>query len=43
MVGGSEFHTVGAATLIPPKTKVVRTCGTDNRFVLAEHRERVGA
>ena len=34
---GSEFHTVGAATLKPRETKVVRTQGTDNRLVFEKH------
>ena len=42
MPDGSEFHTAGAATLNPLEAKVVRTRGTDNRLVFAEHRERVG-
>jgi len=32
MPGGSEFHTVGAATLKPCEAKVVRTRGTDSRL-----------
>ena len=43
MLEGSEFQTVGAATLKPREAKVVRTRGTDKRLVLAERRERVGA
>jgi len=39
MLNGSEFQTMGAATLKPWDAKIVRTHGTDNR---AEHRERVG-
>jgi len=42
MSDGSEFHTVGAATLKPWKANVVRTRGTDSRLVFAERRERVG-
>jgi len=42
MLEGSEFQTVGAALLKPREAKVVRTCGTDKRLVLAERRERVG-
>jgi len=42
MPDGSEFQTVGAATLKPQETKVVRTRGTNNRLVFAECRERVG-
>jgi len=38
MPDGSEFHTVGAATLKPQEAKVMRT----RESVLAEHRERVG-
>jgi len=34
MPDGSEFHTVGAATLKPQEAKVVRTRGTDSRLVL---------
>jgi len=41
-VGGSEFQTVGAATLKPWEAKVVWTRGTDNRLVLEERRERAG-
>ena len=33
MLEGSEFQTVGAATLKPREAKVVRTRGTDNRLV----------
>jgi len=40
MPDGSEFHTVGAATLKPREAKVVRTRGTDNRLVFAKHRKR---
>jgi len=42
MLEGSEFQTVGAAMLKLREAKVVRTCGTDRRLVLAERRERVG-
>ena len=42
MSNRSEFQTAGAATLKPRDTKVVRTCGTDNRLAFAERRERVG-
>ena len=35
MSDGSEFHTVGAATLKPWEAKVVRTRGTDTRLVFA--------
>jgi len=42
MPDGSKFQTAGAATVKPPEVKVVRTQGTDNRLVFAEHRERVG-
>jgi len=42
MSGGSEFHTVGAATLKPLEANAVRTRGTDSRLVFAQHRERVG-
>jgi len=42
MPNGSEFHTVGAATLKLREAKVVRTRRTDNRLVFAERRERVG-
>jgi len=42
MLDGSEFQTTGTITLMPCETKVVWTRGTDNRLVLAEHRERVG-
>jgi len=42
MPDGSEFHTVGAATLKQREAKVVRTRGTDSRLVFAERRERVG-
>jgi len=42
MPDGSEFHTVGAATLKPWEAKVVRTRGMDSRSVFAERRERVG-
>ena len=41
MPDGSEFHTAWAATLKPREAKVVRTRGTNNRLVLAEHTERV--
>jgi len=41
MPDGSEFHTVGAATLKPREAKVVPTRGTDNRLVFAERRQRV--
>ena len=43
MPDGSEFQTIGAATLKPRDAKVVRTRGTDNRLALAfaERRERV--
>ena len=41
MPDGSEFHTVGAATLKPREANAVRTRGTDNRLVFPEHRERV--
>ena len=42
MPDGSEFQTAGAATLKPRDAKVVRTRGTDNRFIaFAERRERV--
>ena len=39
---GSEFQTMGAATLKPRDAKIVRTHGTDNRLAFAENRERVG-
>jgi len=42
MPNGSEFQTMGAATLKPWDAKIVQTHKTDNRLVLAEHRERVG-
>ena len=42
MSDGSEFHTVGAATLKPREAKVVRTRGMDSRLVFADRRERVG-
>jgi len=42
MPDGSEFHTVGAATLKPREANTVRTRGTDSRLVFAERRERVG-
>jgi len=42
MPDGSEFHTVGAATLKPREAKVVRTQGMDSRLLFAERRERVG-
>ena len=42
MPDGSEFHTVGAATLKPREANVVRTRGTDSRLVFAKRRERVG-
>jgi len=42
MRDGSEFHTVGAATLKPREANVARTRGTDNRLVFAKRRERVG-
>ena len=42
MPDGSEFHTVGAATLKLREANVVRTRGTDSRLVFAERRERVG-
>ena len=41
MPDGSEFQMTGAVILKPREAKVVRTRGTDNRFVLAERRERV--
>jgi len=34
MPDGSEFHTVGAATLKPWEANVVRTRGMDNRLVV---------
>jgi len=39
MPDGSEFHTVGTATLKPWEANVVRTRGTDSRLVFAERRE----
>jgi len=42
MPDGSEFHTVGAATLKPHEAKAVRTQGAENRLVFAEHRPHVG-
>ena len=42
MPDGSEFHTVGAATIKPREEKVMRTRGTDSGLVFAERRERVG-
>jgi len=42
MPDGSEFHTVGAATLKPREANVMRTHGMDSRLVFAERRERVG-
>ena len=42
MPDGSEFHTVGAATLKPGEANVVRTRGTDSRLMFTERRERVG-
>ena len=39
MLEGSEFQTVGAATLKLREAKVVRTNGTDSRLVLAKRRE----
>ena len=42
MPDGSEFHTVGPATLKPRQAKVVRIRGMDSRLVFAERRERVG-
>jgi len=42
MPDGSEFQTAGAATLKPQEAKVMRTRGTDNRLVFAEHREHLG-
>ena len=42
MPNGSEFQTMGAATLKPRVAKIVQTHGTDNRLAFAEHRERVG-
>jgi len=41
MLEGSELQTAWAAMLKPREAKVVRTRGTDSRFVLAERRERV--
>jgi len=41
MPDGSEFHTLGAATLKPREAKVVQTRGMDSRLVFAERRERV--
>jgi len=41
MPNGSEFQTMGAATLKLRDAKVVRTRGTDNRLAFAECRERV--
>jgi len=41
MPDGSEFHTVGAATIKPREANVVRTRRTDSRLVFAERRERV--
>jgi len=43
MPDGSEFHTVGAATLKPRQAKVVRTRGTDSRLVFAERRKNLGS
>jgi len=40
MPNGSEFQTMGAATLKPQDAKIVQTHGTDNRLAFAEHRER---
>jgi len=43
MPDGSEFHTLGAATLKLQEANAVRTRGTDSRLVLfAERRERAG-
>jgi len=42
MPDGSEFHTVGAATLKLREAKAVRTQGMDSRLVFTERRERVG-
>jgi len=42
MPDGSEFQTVGAATLKPWEATVVRTRGTNNKLVFAERREPVG-
>jgi len=42
MPNGSEFQTMGVATLKPRDAKIVQTHGTDNRLAFAEHRERVG-
>ena len=42
MLEDSDFQTVGAAMLKRREAKVVRTCGTDKRLVLAERRERMG-
>ena len=42
MLEGSEFQTVAAAMLKPREAKVVQTCGTDRRLVLAECKKRVG-
>ena len=39
MPNGSEFQTVGAATLKPQDAKIVQTHGTDNRLAFAEHRD----
>ena len=38
MPDGSEFQTVGAATLKPWEANVVQTRGTGNRLVFAEYR-----
>jgi len=42
MPDGSEFQTVGVATLKPREGKVMRTRGADNKLVFAERRLRVG-
>ena len=42
MPDGSEFQTVGAATLKAWEAKVVRIRGTDIGLVFEERRERAG-